>query len=81
MEEHSALVVPERLPSGLEGLADTPFDELDPAQLALLSGWLESALARLAHSADTTRGCSPCGTSHRPAPHVGSGPPDGMGTD
>jgi len=41
----SALVVPERLPSGLEGLADTPFDEFDPAQLALLSGWLESALA------------------------------------
>ena len=40
-----ASAVPERLPSGLEGLADTPFDELDPAQLALLSGWLESALA------------------------------------
>jgi uncharacterized protein len=39
----SELVVPERLPSGLEGLAETPFDEFDPAQLALLSGWLESA--------------------------------------
>lgn len=43
--EASELAVPERLPSGLEGLADTPFDELDTVQLALLSGWLESALA------------------------------------
>ena len=43
--ETSALAVPERLPSRLEGLAETPFDELDAAQLALLSGWLESALA------------------------------------
>jgi len=43
--EHSAeLALAERLPSGLEGLAETPFDELDPTQLALLSGWLESAL-------------------------------------
>ena len=41
----SELVVPERLPSRLEGLADIPFDEFDPAQLVLLSGWLESALA------------------------------------
>lgn len=36
--------LPERLPSGLEGLGDTSFDELNAAQLALLSGWLESAL-------------------------------------
>jgi len=43
--EPGGSVVPERLPSGLEGLADTPFDELDTAQLALLGGWLESALA------------------------------------
>jgi uncharacterized protein with von Willebrand factor type A (vWA) domain len=43
--EHTGdLTVHERLPSELEGLADTPFDELDPAQLNLLSGWLESAL-------------------------------------
>ena len=41
----SELVVPERLPSGLEGLSDTPFDEFDPVQLTLLSGWLGSALA------------------------------------
>ncbi len=39
------MAVPERLPSGLEGLGETSFDELDAAQLALLSGWLESALA------------------------------------
>ncbi|HST84290.1 MAG TPA: VWA domain-containing protein [Kineosporiaceae bacterium] len=38
--------VPQRLPSQLEGLADTPFDQLDPAQLALLGAWFETALAR-----------------------------------
>jgi uncharacterized protein with von Willebrand factor type A (vWA) domain len=43
--ETAELAIPERLPSGLDGLADTPFDELDTVQLALLSGWLESALA------------------------------------
>jgi uncharacterized protein with von Willebrand factor type A (vWA) domain len=43
--EVGELAVPERLPSGLEGLGDIPFDELDTVQLALLSGWLESALA------------------------------------
>jgi uncharacterized protein with von Willebrand factor type A (vWA) domain len=43
--EPAGLALPERLPNGLEGLADTPFDELDTEQLALLSGWLESALA------------------------------------
>jgi uncharacterized protein with von Willebrand factor type A (vWA) domain len=43
--ETGELAVPERLPGELEGLADTPFDEFDAVQLALLSGWLESALA------------------------------------
>jgi uncharacterized protein with von Willebrand factor type A (vWA) domain len=40
----SEIGVPELLPSDLEGLADIPFEELDPDDLALLSGWLESAL-------------------------------------
>jgi uncharacterized protein len=44
-EDTSCLALPERLPSEFEALADTPFDELDPANLALLSGWLESAQA------------------------------------
>jgi len=52
--------VPERLPSGLEGLGDTSFDELDVAQLALLSGWLESALVDW-----------PTRRSRRQAPHHG----------
>jgi uncharacterized protein with von Willebrand factor type A (vWA) domain len=43
--ETSALAVPERLPSRFEGLSETPFDQFDTAQLALLNGWLESALA------------------------------------
>lgn len=37
--------VPQRLPSRLEGLADTPFDQLNPAELALLGAWFETALA------------------------------------
>jgi len=36
--------IPELLPSDLEGLADVPFEELDPADIALLSGWLQAAL-------------------------------------
>jgi uncharacterized protein with von Willebrand factor type A (vWA) domain len=40
------LGLPQRLPSRLEGLADTPFDQLDPADLALLGLWFETALAR-----------------------------------
>jgi uncharacterized protein with von Willebrand factor type A (vWA) domain len=43
--ETGGLAFPERLPSTLEGLADTPFDQLDAVQLALLSGWLEAAVA------------------------------------
>ncbi len=39
------VAVPQRLPSDLEELADTPFEDLDADRLALLSGWLESALA------------------------------------
>jgi uncharacterized protein with von Willebrand factor type A (vWA) domain len=38
--------VPERLPSAIEGFADTPFDRLDPTQLALLDEWLVTALHR-----------------------------------
>jgi uncharacterized protein with von Willebrand factor type A (vWA) domain len=37
------LAVPERLPSTLSGLRDTPFDQLDPVQLAEVGAWLESA--------------------------------------
>jgi uncharacterized protein with von Willebrand factor type A (vWA) domain len=43
--ERGGPALPERMPSGLEGVADTPFDELDTVQLALLSGWLQAALA------------------------------------
>lgn len=42
----AAITVPELMPSALESLADVPFEELDPADLALLRGWLESALHR-----------------------------------
>ncbi len=37
--------VPELLPSAVERIADTPFEELDPEQLALLGAWLERSLA------------------------------------
>jgi uncharacterized protein len=36
-------LVPERLPSDLAAIAATPFEQLDPAELARLGAWLESA--------------------------------------
>lgn len=44
--DENAVVVPDRLPSALEGLADTPFDELDPADLAALGEWFEASRGR-----------------------------------
>ena len=38
--------LPELLPSELEGMGDTPFDEFDAEQLALLGRWLERAAPR-----------------------------------
>ncbi len=39
----SLLAVPERLPSNLVGLAETPFEELSPDELEQLGAWLETA--------------------------------------
>ena len=39
------IAVPQRLASRLEGLADTPFDQLDPAELALIGAWFERTRA------------------------------------
>lgn len=39
----TGLAVSERLPSALAGLRDTPFDALDPVQLAEVGAWLENA--------------------------------------
>ncbi|TWP33703.1 VWA domain-containing protein [Leekyejoonella antrihumi] len=44
--EDSTAVLRERLPSELRSLVDTPFGDLDPADLALLDRWLEQALRR-----------------------------------
>jgi len=38
------LITPQRRPSAAEALADRPFEDLDPAQLALLGDWLRAAL-------------------------------------
>lgn len=43
-DDGPAPAVPERLPSRLEALADTPFEDLVPADLALVGRWLEAAL-------------------------------------
>jgi uncharacterized protein len=43
-ESDSAFTVPERLPSDIAGLIDTPFEQLDLAQTALLGRWLASVL-------------------------------------
>jgi uncharacterized protein len=40
-----SVLLPQRLPSDLEGLADLPFAELDAGQMALLGRWLERAVA------------------------------------
>jgi uncharacterized protein with von Willebrand factor type A (vWA) domain len=46
VEPPSGPGVPERLPSALEELADTPFDELDDRRLAEVGDHLEAALPR-----------------------------------
>lgn len=43
-DEVTDLFLPERLPSELAAIADTPFDELDPRQLAVVGAWLDEAL-------------------------------------
>lgn len=42
-DDLSPLGIPERLPSNLAGLAETPFEDLSADQLALLGVWLETA--------------------------------------
>lgn len=42
----TGLPLPERLPSALAGLHDTPFDALDPDLLAAVGAWLETARER-----------------------------------
>ncbi|HEY3686557.1 MAG TPA: VWA domain-containing protein [Streptosporangiaceae bacterium] len=39
-------VLPERLPSELDGLADVPFEDLGPEDMKLFTGWLAEAVAR-----------------------------------
>jgi uncharacterized protein with von Willebrand factor type A (vWA) domain len=41
-EASDGAVLPELLPSAVASIADTPFDELDEAELALLGRWLEA---------------------------------------
>ena len=38
--------MPELLPSAVESVADTPFEDLDERQLALVGAWLEGAWQR-----------------------------------
>jgi uncharacterized protein len=42
-DDEPPLGIPERLPSNLVGIAETPFEDLSPDELALLGVWLESA--------------------------------------
>lgn len=43
-DDDGETLVPELVPSGLDGEADTPFERLDPALLAQLEQWLAQAL-------------------------------------
>lgn len=45
-EDLDSRVLPELMPSAVAHLADVPFDQLDPAQLALLGHWLEESMHR-----------------------------------
>ena len=45
-DEGAPLTLPERLPSRLEAVAEVPFEQLDPADLALLDDWLAEGLRR-----------------------------------
>ncbi|WP_053202155.1 vWA domain-containing protein [Jiangella muralis] len=44
-DEPGPVTVPQRLPSGLAGLPEAPFEDLDARELALLGQWLRTALA------------------------------------
>jgi uncharacterized protein with von Willebrand factor type A (vWA) domain len=56
--DEDAYLLPELLPSALEGMGETPFDEFDADQLALLGRWLERAAPRwpVRHSRRTKAG-------------------------
>lgn len=41
----SPVGIPQRLPSSLSGLADTPFTELSPEELELVGAWLETGFS------------------------------------
>lgn len=45
-DEEDARVLPELLPSAVARIADTPFDELDERELAVLGRWLEESAYR-----------------------------------
>ena len=44
--DDDAGALPERLPSAVEAVADTPFEDLDERQHALVGAWLESSWTR-----------------------------------
>jgi len=60
-DSDSGTVVPERLPSELEGLADLPFEQLSESEMELLGGWLESALRTWPTRRSRRRASGPAG--------------------
>ncbi len=61
LREHDAgadQLVPERLPSDLVAIAETPFEQLDPATLARLGAWLETAFRAVAAPPDPSQPCA-----------------------
>jgi uncharacterized protein with von Willebrand factor type A (vWA) domain len=61
-EEADGHALPELLPSAVEGAADTPFEDLDEEQLALLGSWLEQSLARWPTRRSRRREVHPAGS-------------------
>ncbi len=54
-------LVPERLPSAMEAVADAPFEELDARQLAAVGEWIEAALAHWPQRRGRRRRVHPAG--------------------
>ncbi len=55
-------IIPELLPAPLSDIADTPFDELSPEQLATIGRWLERSLTDLPHRMSRRRRAAPAGS-------------------
>ena len=74
-------LVPDRLPSDLVAIADTPFEQLDPAALARLGRLAGDGVPRVAPPSHASRRAPPVGTADRSAADDRPLPPHRLGAD